>query len=178
MYCGLCKSFSTDIAFHSPPQLHIAFPGCIIPVDFLEALNLVDCAPLPPPPPTTNCLLWHRKTGGGWDGSNSLLLAVIRLWKDPFPCRILLWRRLRIDFTVVTFLFSLPEPRGDLYWISPWQSDKVPGDKVHESVAGLLRLALQEFLTLMLIHTQPPAVPRSYYLHVPTSYGSVNFFSR
>lgn len=82
VYCGLCKSFSSGIAFHSPTQLHIAFLGCIILTYFLEALNLVDCAPLSPSPQMPSMT---RKSGGSWDESNSLFLAGVSLWKVPFP---------------------------------------------------------------------------------------------
>lgn len=134
VYCGLHKTFFCGTAPPSPapyclPWLHhhILFPWspescwlCFFP------------------------LLWDQKTRRGWNKIPFFLClpAVIRLWKSHFPCRILLWRRLRTYFTMDILCFSLPEPWGDLSWIPSWEPGKVPGDEAHKSVEAFLRLWL------------------------------------
>lgn len=82
-----------------------------------------------------------------------------------------LWRSVWVYFTVITLPFSLPEPRGDLLRIFPWEPGGLPAGKPHNSESPP-RLQLAGVLTLMEVHTQPPAIRQNSRLGVLSIHGS------
>lgn len=67
------------------------------------------------------------------------------------------WRMLWVSFKMATFSVVLPIAE-DFSLSSLWESGRTPGGKTHKSGCGAMSGSPWTFLTLHLVHMEPPAI--------------------
>lgn len=77
-------------------------------------------------------------------------------------------------------LFPFPSARNikDFFLGSSlWEPTRVPGGKILKRMGDAKDWDPQEFLILILLHTEPPAICQNCPLNIPISYGADRFCS-
>lgn len=146
-------TFSSGISFIAPCPT--PFPDCSFPNLFLEALTPVDydygfvflfCLLL---------IRWSRKPGQSWHGSNFCLPVRIQFQNWILTKSFILESRLFVEKDLACFmfvtLFTCQSYEEIFFKSTLWESDAP-----YQCMCGTLRLWPQEFLSLVLVHTQPP----------------------
>lgn len=100
-----------------------------------------------------------------------VLSELLNLWFD-----VLNFRLLGISWWFL-FLFPCQNSEG-IFSNLQWEAGGCPKVKPHDSLVAFGYYDPQEFLTLILIHIQPPTIHWTYYLNVPVLFWSSGFYSR